>query len=52
MMGSAQVRLVIFTTERFAFKYDRLVIMDCLEVESWYLTMGVKEVFQDKAVTV
>ena len=43
---------VIFTTGQFVFKYDRFILMTCLEVEPWYLTTTVCEVLPDKMVTV
>ena len=51
LMGSDQIRLFMFMTGLFSFKYGRFVLMTCLEVESWYLTRTEWEVFQDKTVT-
>ena len=39
LMGSVQARSVMFMAGLFAFKYGWLVLMACLEVESWYLIM-------------
>ena len=38
LMGSVQVRLVMFTTGWFVFKYSELVFTAFLEEDSWYLT--------------
>ena len=50
-IGSVQVRLVMFTTGMFPFKYRQLVCKAYREVESCYLTMTGWQVFQDKTVT-
>ena len=42
----------MFMTGLFAFQYGRLVFTDCLEAESWYLTMTGWQVIQDKMVTI
>ena len=52
LMGSDSVRLVMFTTGRFPFKYGRFVYMACREVVFGYLTLTGQEVLPDKTVTV
>ena len=50
MTGSVQVRSVMFTGQ-FPFRYGRLVLPACLEMESRYSTRTGREVFQDRTVT-
>ena len=52
LTGSDQIRLVMFMTGRFAFKYSQFWCIACREVVSWYLTVTGQEVLSDNMVTV
>ena len=51
LTGTDQVRLVMFKTVQFAFKYSRFVYMACQEVMFRYLTKTSQEVLPYKMVT-